>query len=622
MAETKTSVKQFTDLERVTIRFAGDSGDGIQISGSQFTMATARMGNDLSTLPDYPAEIRAPAGTLPGVSSFQISFSENPILTPGDQPDVLVIMNPAALRVHLKDLVEGGIIIANSNAFVTANLKKAGYEANPLEDGALTAYRVVALPITELNARALADSGITKRDIDRCKNFYALGVVYWMYDRDLQPTVEWLEDKFKKRPEIAAANVKALRTGYNYADTTEIFTSHFRVAKADLEPGEYRNITGTEATALGLVAAARLANTPLFYGSYPITPASGVLEELAAMKAYDVRTFQAEDEIAAVCSAIGASFAGNIGVTGTSGPGLALKSEAIGLAVMTELPLVIFDAQRAGPSTGLPTKTEQGDFLLAYGGRHGESPLAIVAPISPSDCFNMAMEAVRLAVRHMTPVIILCDGYLVNGAEPWKLPDVDTLPRIEIRHDTGEEEFHPYRRDPETLVRPWVVPGMPGKEHRIGGLEKADVTGNVSYDPENHEKMVHLRAEKINRIARDIPALEVEGPREGDILVLGWGSTYGAISSACRDLRREDVRVSNAQLRYLHPLPSNLGSVLSRFKVILMPELNMGQLRMVLSAQFKAHFVGLNKIQGQPFKIHEVRAKIEEILETGIHIKS
>jgi 2-oxoglutarate ferredoxin oxidoreductase subunit alpha len=443
-----------------------------------------------------------------------------------------------------------------------------------------------------------------------------------MYDRALEPTIEWIEGKFKKRPEIAAANVKALKTGYNYADTTEIFTSHFRVGKADLEPGEYRNITGTEATALGLVAAARLANTPLFYGSYPITPASGILEELAAMKAYDVRTFQAEDEIAAVCSSIGAAFAGNIAVTGTSGPGLALKSEAIGLAVMTELPLVIVDAQRGGPSTGLPTKTEQSDLLLAYGGRHGESPVAILAPISPSDSFNMAMEAVRLAVKHMTPVILLTDGYLVNGAEPWKLPDVDTLPKIEIRHDSGKGEFHPYARDPESLVRPWVVPGTPGKEHRIGGLEKADITGNVSYDPENHEKMVHLRAEKIDRIARDIPALEVEGPREGDILVLGWGSTYGAISSACRDLRREDVRVSNAQLRYIHPLPSNVASVLSRFRLILVPELNLGQLRMLLSARFKANFVGLNKVQGQPFKIHEIRAKIENILETGMHIES
>jgi 2-oxoglutarate ferredoxin oxidoreductase subunit alpha len=590
MAETKEAAKPIEDLDRVTIRFAGDSGDGIQLSGSQFTMATARLGNDLSTLPDYPAEIRAPAGTLPGVSSFQISFAENPIFTPGDQPDVLVVMNPAALKVNLKDLVDGGIIIANANNFVPANLKKAGYDRNPLEDGT------------------------------RCKNFYALGVVYWMYDRPMEATIEWVQDKFRSRPDIVDANIKALKTGYNYALTTEIFVSHYRVGKADLEPGEYRNVTGTEATALGLVAAARLADTPLFYGSYPITPASDILHELAKLKSFDVRTFQAEDEIAAVVSSIGASYAGNIGVTGTSGPGLALKAEAIGLAVMTELPLIIVNVQRAGPSTGMPTKTEQGDLLMAFFGRHGECPVAILAPTTPSDCFEMAMEAVRLAVHHMTPVMLLADGYLINGAEPWKLPEVESLPHIDISHNAEPATFQPYGRDPETLARPWVVPGTPGMEHRIGGLEKAEGSGNVSYDPENHERMVHLRAEKIERIANDIPALKVEGERESDILVLGWGSTYGAIVSACRQLRKEGASVSNAQLRYLNPLPKNFESVISRFKVILVPELNLGQLRMVLASRFDAKFIGLNKVQGQPFKIREIRAKIDEILESEITV--
>jgi len=621
MADTKEVTTQIKEVDRVTIRFAGDSGDGIQLSGSQFTLATARLGNDLSTLPDFPAEIRAPAGTLPGVSSFQISFSENPIFTPGDQPDVLVVMNPAALKVNLKDLTDGGIIVANANTFVPANLKKAGYDSNPLEDGSLKAYRVIPLPITDLNARALADTPLTKKEIDRSKNFFALGVVYWLFDRPVESTVEWVQDKFKKRPEIAKANVTSLKTGYNYALTTEVFTSHYRVRKADMEPGEYRNITGTEATALGLVAAARLADKPLFYGSYPITPASDILHELAKFKQFDVRTFQAEDEIAAVCATIGASYAGAVAITGTSGPGLALKAEAIGLAVMTELPIVIINVQRAGPSTGMPTKTEQGDLAMAFNGRHGESPVAILAASSPSDCFTMAMEAVRIAVQHMTPLILLTDGYLVNGAEPWRLPDVEELKRIRITQDADPETFQPYGRDPETLARPWVTPGHPGLEHRIGGLEKAEGTGVVSHDPLNHERMVGLRAEKIARIAHDIPELEVEGERSGDLLVLGWGSTYGAIISACRQMRTEGVRVSNAQLRYLNPFPRNLGSILSRFKLVLVPELNLGQLRDVLAARYPGNrYMGLNKVQGQPFKIGEIRAKLEEILETGVTV--
>ncbi len=621
MADTKEVTTPIKEVDRVTIRFAGDSGDGIQLSGSQFTLATARLGNDLSTLPDFPAEIRAPAGTLPGVSSFQISFSENPIFTPGDQPDVLVVMNPAALKVNLKDLTDGGIIVANANTFVPANFKKAGYDSNPLEDGSLKAYRVIPLPITELNARALADAPLTKKEIDRSKNFFALGVVYWLFDRPVESTVEWVQDKFKRRPEIAKANVTSLKTGYNYALTTEVFTSHYRVRKADMEPGEYRNITGTEATALGLVAAARLADKPLFYGSYPITPASDILHELAKFKQFDVRTFQAEDEIAAVCATIGASYAGAVAITGTSGPGLALKAEAIGLAVMTELPIVIINVQRAGPSTGMPTKTEQGDLAMAFNGRHGESPVAILAASSPSDCFTMAMEAVRIAVQHMTPLILLTDGYLVNGAEPWRLPDVEELSRIRITQDADPETFQPYGRDPETLARPWVTPGHPGLEHRIGGLEKAEGSGVVSHDPLNHERMVGLRAEKIARIAHDIPELEVEGERSGDILVLGWGSTYGAIISACRQMRTEGVRVSNAQLRYLNPFPRNLGNILSRFKLVLVPELNLGQLRDILAARYPGNrYMGLNKVQGQPFKIGEIRAKLEEILETGVMV--
>lgn len=614
MSDTSTPAKPFTELDRVTIRFAGDSGDGIQISGSQFTLATARLGNDLSTLPDYPAEIRAPAGTLPGVSSYQISFSEHPIFTPGDSPDVLVVMNPAALKVNLDDLIDGGIILINTNTFVPANLKKAGYESNPLEDGSLNGYRTILLPISDMNARALQGAPLTKQEIDRSKNFYALGVVFWMYDRPLKPTIEWITDKFKKRPEIVDANVTVLKTGYNYALTTEIFADHFRVRKAHLEAGEYRNITGTTATALGLVTAVKLAGKPMFYGSYPITPASDILHELAKLKNYDVRTFQAEDEIAAICSTIGAAYAGAIAITGTSGPGLGLKSEALGLAVMTELPIIVINVQRGGPSTGLPTKTEQSDLLMAFHGRHGECPLAIIAAATPSDCFDMAMEAVRIAVLHMTPVILLTDGYLINGAEPWKLPDISKLPKIEISHASDPETFQPYKRNPDTLARPWAIPGTPGLEHRIGGLEKQDVTGNVNYEPLNHEKMVHLRAEKIARIADDIPAQEVEGEQSGDLLVLGWGSTYGAIVSACKQIRSEGLQVSNTHVRYLNPFPRNLESILSRFKTVLIPEMNLGQLKSILESRFPGTYVGLSKVQGQPFKIREIAAKIKETI--------
>lgn len=601
-------------VDRVTIRFAGDSGDGIQITGNQFTMATAMAGNDLGTMPDYPAEIRAPAGSLPGVSNFQISFSEHAIHTPGDAPDVLVAMNPAALKVNLRDLGAGGTIIANSDSFAAANLKKAGYDSNPLEDGSLQAYRVILLSITQLNAKALEESPLIKKERDRCKNFFALGVVYWLYDRPLQPTLDWIAGKFAKSPDMVAANQTSLKAGYNFADTTEIFTSHFRVRQAPLPAGEYRNITGTEALVLGLVAASKLADTPLFYGSYPITPASDMLHELAYLKHFGVRTFQAEDEIAAVCASIGASYAGSIGVTGTSGPGAALKSEAVGLAVMAELPLVIVNVQRAGPSTGMPTKTEQADLLQAAVGRNGECPVVVLAPATPADCFDMAIEACRLAVKYMTPVYLMTDGYLANGSEPWRLPDLDSLPQIKVTHAADPQTFQPYLRDPKTLARVWVVPGTPGLEYRIGGLEKADVTGEVSYDPVNHERMVHLRAEKIRRIAQDIPPTEIFGEPKGRLLIVSWGSTFGAVRSAVEAVRATGKKVSSVHLRHISPFPADLGQILKRFEIVLVPELNLGQLRLLLGGEYGLPVVGLNKVQGRPFSIREVQQRIEELI--------
>jgi len=601
-------------IERVTIRFAGDSGDGIQLSGNQFTLATAVAGSDFGTLPDFPAEIRAPAGTLPGVSNFQISFSEKPIYTPGDAPDVLVAMNPAALKVNLKDLTSGGIIIVNADNFAGANLKKAEYKANPLEDGSLAAYRVITIPVNQLNAKALESSPLTKKERDKCRNFYALGVVYWLYDRPLEPTLNWIADKFAKSPDVVTANQTALKAGYNYADTTEIFTSHYTVRKAALPPGEYRNITGTEALVLGLISASQLADTPLFYGSYPITPASDILHELARHKNFGVRTFQAEDEIAAVCAAIGASYAGQIGVTGTSGPGAALKSEAVGLAVMAELPLVLVNVQRAGPSTGMPTKAEQADLLQAAVGRNGECPVAVLAPFTPADCFDTAIEAVRIAVKYMTPVYLLTDGFLANSSEPWRLPDIDRLPRIAIDHSADPADFQPYRRDPKTLARPWVLPGTPGLEHRIGGLEKEDITGNVSYDPLNHERMVRLRAEKIRRIAQEIPPTEIVGEKNGQLLVIGWGSTAGAITTAVEAVRATGKKVSQVHLRYLWPLPADLGEIIRRFATVLVPELNLGQLRLLLAGEYGRPLIGLNKVQGRPFQIVEIQRRIEELV--------
>ena len=607
--------KHFEEVETVTIRFAGDSGDGMQLTGTQFTNTSAVIGNDISTLPDFPAEIRAPAGSLPGVSGFQLNFSSQDIRTPGDQPNVLVAMNPAALKVNLSDLEEGGTIIVNTDEFTKDNLQKAAYTSNPLEDGTLSGYRVHQLPITTLNLNALKpEVKLTRREMDRCKNFFALGVLYWLYDRPLEPTLEWIKTKFGKLPEIARANEVALKTGYNFADTTEVFTTHYTVRKAVIAPGKYRKITGNEATAIGFITASQLSGRPIFYGSYPITPASDILHELARHKNFGVKTFQAEDEIAAACAAIGASFTGHIGLTGTSGPGVALKQEAIGLAVMTELPLVIINVQRGGPSTGLPTKTEQADLFQAVWGRNGECPAIVVAPATPADCFQMAIEAVRLSFKYMTPVFYLSDGYLANGAEPWAIPDIAKLPKIEVRFATDPANFLPYARDEETLSRPLAIPGTPGLEHRIGGLEKQNVTGNVSYDPDNHHLMVQLRQEKVNRAANDIPPVEVFGERSGRVLVLGWGSTYGAITSAVERLQREGHAVSSAHLRYLNPFPKNLGEVLSGFEKVIVPEMNLGQLCTMIRAKFLVDAVAFSKVKGRPFQIREVVRKVEEYL--------
>ena len=608
-------VKDRKDVQTVTIRFAGDSGDGMQLTGTQFTNTSAVFGNDISTLPDFPAEIRAPAGSLPGVSGFQVNFSSRDIKTPGDEPNVLVAMNPAALKVNLADLEAGGILIVNSDAFSEGNLKKAGYSKNPLEDGSISGYRLFSLPITSLNTNALAECKLTKKDVDRCKNFFALGLMYWLYDRPMKQTLDWIDLKFKKNPEVAKANTLALKAGYYYGETTEMFTTHYQVPKASLTPGTYRNITGNEATAVGFVTASVLAETPLFYASYPITPASDILHELSRHQNFGVKTMQCEDEIAAISAAIGASFAGNLGLTGTSGPGICLKSEGINLAVMTELPVVIVDVQRGGPSTGLPTKTEQADLLQAMFGRNSESPIAIVAPATPADCFAMAIEAWRIAIKYMTPVLYLSDGYLANGSEPWKIPDIADLPKIEVKFRTEVEGFFPYLRDETTLSRPWAIPGTPGLEHRIGGLEKQNITGNVSYDPENHMKMVELRAEKIARIANDIPELQVFGEPEGEVLVIGWGGTFGAINAAVDEVRARNLPVSSIHLRHLNPFPKNLADIMGRFEKILVPELNLGQLGWLLRAKYLVPTIPFCKVKGKPFKISEIIDKIEEVLE-------
>lgn len=602
-------------LDAVVIRFAGDSGDGMQLTGTQFTDTSAVFGNDVSTFPDFPAEIRAPAGTLAGVSGFQVNFASRDIYTPGDEPHVLVAMNPAALKANLDDLERGGVIIVDSDTFTPSNLRKAGYTSNPLTDGSLDGYELHAVPITTLNRTALEGIvGLSKNEIDRSRNFFALGLTFWMFDRPLDVSLKWIQNKFKHRPAVVEANSRALRAGYHYGDTSEAFSARHRIPPATLAPGVYRKVTGNQALAMGLVTAARQAGKPLFYGSYPITPASDILHELARLKHFQVYTFQAEDEIAAMGSVIGAAFGGAFAVTGTSGPGVALKSEAINLAVMLELPVVIIDVQRGGPSTGLPTKTEQADLLQAFFGRNGESPVGIVAPASPADCFDMAIEAFRLAVRAMAPVFLLSDGYLANSAEPWRIPDPADIEPIPIRHPTANGRFAPYARDEVTLARPWALPGTPGLEHRIGGLEKQNITGNVSYAPEDHEEMVHLRAEKIARLANVIPEQEVFGPPEGDLLVVGWGSTCGAIHQAVAAAQEEGKAVSGAHIRYLNPFPSNLGEVLAGFDLILVPEMNLGQLALLLNARFGVQTIPFSKVQGRPFKISDIRRKIDELL--------
>ncbi len=609
--------KALEERKSIVIRFAGDSGDGMQLTGSQFTTTSAIVGNDISNLPDFPAEIRAPAGTLPGVSGFQLHFSSESIYTPGDEPDVLVAMNPAALKKNLRDLPAGGILIVNTDAFNGTNLKKAGYDGkNPLEDAELRRkFQVYEIPLTTLNRKALEDiPGITTREIDRCKNFFALGLAYWMFNRPMEPTLEWIESKFGKRREIADSNTKALRAGFYYGETTESMPVRYEVRPATSPPGTYRNISGNEAAALGFIAAANRAGKPLFYATYPITPASDILHELSRHPSFDVKTFQAEDEIAAMGAAIGGAFGGAFALTGTSGPGICLKSEGMGLAIMLELPLVIANIQRAGPSTGMPTKIEQSDLLQVMFGRNGESPIPIVAPATPGDCFWMAIECMRIAVKHMTPVVFLSDGYLATGAEPWPVPSVEDVPKIEVFHRTDPVGFMPYMRDEKTLARPWILPGTPGLEHRIGGLEKQEGTGNVSYDADNHERMCQIRAEKVARIADDIPDLAVAGAPSGKVLVLGWGSTYGAIRAAVETLQREGYPVSQAHLKYLNPFPKNLGDVLSRFERVLVPELNLGQLRMLVRARFLVDAIGLSKMKGQPFTVRELRSKVLELL--------
>jgi 2-oxoglutarate ferredoxin oxidoreductase subunit alpha len=617
--------KQVQQLDRVIIRFAGDSGDGMQLAGDRFTQETAAFGNDLSTLPNFPAEIRAPAGTLPGVSSFQLHFADHDILTPGDAPDVLVAMNPAALKANVGDLPRGADIIANTDEFSKRNLSRVGYGENPLEDGSLAAYNIHAVPITSMTVKALEDFKISRKEAERAKNMFALGLLSWLYNRPLEGTVKFLESKFAGKPEIMRANIAAFQAGWNYGETTEAFSVQYEVKPASVEPGTYRNITGNLALAYGLVAASRRSGLPLFLGSYPITPASDILHELSKLKRFGVRTFQAEDEIAGVGAALGAAFGGALGVSTTSGPGMTLKMETIGLAVSVELPLIICDIQRAGPSTGMPTKTEQADLLMVLYGRNGESPVPVLAPSTPSDCFDTALEAVRIATKYRTPVIILSDGYLANGSEPWRIPEVSDLPRLrdefsyskpqEWRGDDGKVEFLPFRRDPETLARPWAIPGMPGLEHRIGGIEKADGAGTISYDPDNHDKMVRLRQAKVDGIARDISPLEVDDPDgAARVLVLGWGSTYGSIGAAVRRVRTTGGSVAQAHLRYLNPFPANLGEVLAAYEKVLVPEINLGQLALLLRGRYHADVISYNRVRGLPFRAAELAGVIQDVI--------
>ncbi len=617
--------KQVQQLDRVIIRFAGDSGDGMQLTGDRFTQETATYGNDLSTLPNFPAEIRAPAGTLPGVSSFQLHFADHDILTPGDAPDVLVAMNPAALKANITDLPRGADIIANTDEFTKRNLAKVGYESNPLEDGSLDSYQLHAIPITSVTVKALEGLDISKKDAERAKNMFSLGLLCWLYNRPAEGTIRFLESKFASKPDIMRANIAAFQAGLNYGETTEEFSVQYEIKPAALPPGRYRNITGNTALANGLVAASQLAGLSLFLGSYPITPASDILHELSKHKRFGVRTFQAEDEISGVGAALGASFGGAIGVTTTSGPGMCLKAETIGLAAAVELPLIICDIQRAGPSTGMPTKTEQADLLMALYGRNGESPVVVLAPATPGDCFMIAFEAVRIAVKYRTPVIILSDGYLANGSEPWRIPDLTELPDIRsefafapppITSANGTPEpFLPFLRDPKTLARPWAIPGTPGLEHRIGGLEKADGTGTISYDPDNHDKMVRLRQAKIDGIASDITPLEVDDPNgDARVLVLGWGSVFGSIGAAVRRVRLAGGSVAQAHLRHLSPFPANLPDVLKRYDKVLVPEINLGQLALLLRGRYLVDVISYNHVRGLPFRAAELSGVIQDVI--------
>ncbi|PRY61139.1 MULTISPECIES: 2-oxoacid:acceptor oxidoreductase subunit alpha [Glycomyces] len=612
-------------LDRVVIRFAGDSGDGMQLTGDRFTAETAKLGNDLSTLPNYPAEIRAPAGTLPGVSSFQIHFADTDILTPGDQPEVLIAMNPAALKANLRDLKPGGTIVVNTDEFTKRNLTKVGYDENPLEDGSLDDYQVYPVALATLTIGALAEHEVSKKDAERSKNMFALGLVSWMYSRPTEATEEFLRGKFKAKPVIAEANIAALKAGWNYGETAEAFAVRFEIPPAKLAAGTYRNITGNTALAWGITASGVASGLPVFLGAYPITPASDILHELSKHKRFGVTTVQAEDEIAAVGAALGASYGGALGVTTSSGPGIALKSETISLAVSLELPLVVVDVQRAGPSTGMPTKTEQADLVMAMFGRHGEAPIAVLAPQSPSDCFDIMLEAARIALTYRTPVMVLSDGYIANGAEPWKLPELADLPDLSVEFATepnavdakGEEIFLPFQRDPETLARPWAVPGTPGLQHRIGGIEKADGTGDISYDPINHDHMVRTRAAKIAGV--EVPDLEVDDPTgDANVLVLGWGSTWGPIGAAVRSLREKGVSIARAHLRYLNPMPRNTARVLEQYDKVVVPEMNLGQLALLLRGNFPGtDVVGYNKVRGLPFTSNELTDALEEVIKNG-----
>ena len=609
--------KPIQDLDQVIIRFAGDSGDGMQLTGDQFTRTTALMGNDIATFPDFPAEIRAPAGTLPGVSAFQLRFSSFDIHTPGDAPDVLVAMNPAALKAHIKELKKDGVLLLNTASFKAIDLRKAKYDVDPRTDGSLDGFRTIEVDLEARTKEALANSALDNRSKMRCKNMYALGILYWMYHRDMDPTIKAIGVKFAKKPDIVEANLAAMKAGHAYAETTEVFQTSYRVPPAAMAPGTYRNIMGNQALCLGLVAASKRADLPIFLGSYPITPASDILHQLSSYKHHGVVTFQAEDEIAAVASAIGASYSGKLGVTSTSGPGMALKAEAIGLAVMAELPLVILDVQRAGPSTGMPTKTQQADLLQAMYGRNGESPVCVLAASTPADAFETAYEAVRIAVKFMLPVIVLSDGYIANGSEPWLLPDVDSLPEIKVEfapETSGDTKFMPYERNQQTLSRPWAKPGTPGLVHRIGGLEKRDVTGNIDYEPDNHQHMIDTRAQKVANIANDLPPLATIGERTGDLLVLGWGSTRGPITSSVLKLREQGHAVSAAFLRHLNPLPNDIEALMSGFKKVVLPEMNKGQLAMLLRARYLIDVQSYSQVNGQPFKSHEVLAYLENAL--------